>query len=88
MISRSVPVIRGASGKPLPDRIAQLQEEKVRLLDEWRQAMKRICRTPAPHRKEALQVVGKRYSDLADTLEAHIRTLQSLRGKLAPQGTH
>jgi hypothetical protein len=58
-------------------RIDRLDQEKVRLLDEWAQAMKRIYLVPACYRYDAIQVVDERYSDLIDAIESHIRTIES-----------
>jgi hypothetical protein len=58
-------------------RIDRLNQEKVRLLDEWAQAMKRVYLVPACYRYDAIQVVDERYSDLIDAIESHIRTIGS-----------
>lgn len=58
-------------------RIDRLNQEKVRLLDEWAQAMKRVYLVPASYRYDVIQVVDERYSDLIDAIESHIRTIGS-----------
>ncbi len=84
MASRQSPSTQEA-GNTLQDRIERLKKEKVRLLDEWDQAMKRAYRVPAPHRHHVLQTVGKRYSDLVDAIESHITALKASRGEFPPR---
>ena len=72
----------------LQGRIERLKQEKVRLLDEWRQAMRRAYHVPSPYRHDVLQVVGERYSDLVDAVESHIRTLKASRGGFPPRIEH
>jgi hypothetical protein len=72
MTSNTMPILQVKTWNTLQGRIEQLQQEKVRLLDEWGLAMKRAYGAPPPDRHDAIQTVGKKYSDLIDALEAHI----------------
>lgn len=69
----------------LQARIERLMQEKVRLLDEWSEASKRAYCAPPPYRHDAFQKVGAKYSDLVDTLDAHIDTLKASNGDFTPR---
>lgn len=85
MTPRSIPVVQKKSWNALQHRIERLKQEKVRLLDEWSLATKRVYCVPTPYRNDALQTVGNRYSDLVDAVEAQITTLKTFRGEFTPR---
>lgn len=69
-------------------RIERLKQEKVRLLDEWSQAMKLAYDVPILYRHDVVQVVGEKYSDLVDAVESHITILKVSRGEFSPRIEH
>jgi len=85
MAPKSVHVVQEDSFNTLQARIERLAQAKIRLLDEWSLAMKQIYCVPAPDRDDALRIVGDRYSDAIDALEAHITTLKTTRGDSTPR---
>ncbi len=88
MALQHVPTPWQEATNALQRRIERLEQEKIRLLDEWSLAMKRAYRVPLPHRQVALQTVGQRYSDLVDAVESHIMTLKASRGEFPPRIEH
>jgi uncharacterized protein YukE len=85
MAPRKVAPVDQSTWNSLQARIERLMEEKVRLLDEWSEASKRAYCAPTPYRHDAFQKVGDKYSDLVDTLDAHINTLKANNGDFTPR---
>jgi hypothetical protein len=88
MAPKSVHVVQEDSFNALQTRIERLAQAKIRLLDEWSLAMKRIYPVPGPDRDDALRIVGDRYGDAIGVLEAHIMTLKTTRGDATPRIEH
>ena len=88
MMPRQAPLSQNKTWDALQDRIARLKQEKIRRLDEWRQAMKRAYHVPAPYRHDVLLAVGKRYSALVDAVESHITILKTSIGEFPPRIEH
>lgn len=88
MIPRQALLNSKEDANAFQNRIERLKQEKVRLMDEWSEAMKRAYRVPVSHRHDVLQTVGQRYSALVDAIESHITTLKASKGEFSSRIEH
>ena len=88
MMPKQISPVQGEARNTLQDRIDRLNQTKIHLFNEWDQAMKRAYHVPASHRHNVLQIVGKRYSELIDTIETHVTILKSSGGEFPSRIEH